>query len=66
MLKRLLKILRIRRVCRANGYNCAECIYHDFLFDGVVFRGVACRLEKEAQAEHYGVNQQASTKQVPS
>ena len=51
MFKRLIKIMRIRRVCRANGYNCPECIYHEFLFDGAVFRGVRCRLEQEGKNE---------------
>ena len=38
-----------KKICAVNGYNCPECIYHDFLFDGVVFRGIRCRLDGEKQ-----------------
>lgn len=26
-----------------NGYNCPECIYHDFVFEGSIFRENRCR-----------------------
>lgn len=34
-------ILR-RRFCRQN--QCWDCVYRDFVFDGVVFRGNRCKL----------------------
>lgn len=36
---------RIRKVCKAFGYNCSECIYHEHIFEGIIFRGTKCRLE---------------------
>lgn len=42
-LKNLLWKIRKRHFCRLNGYNCPECIYHDFVFEGAVFRGNRCR-----------------------
>lgn len=35
---------RIRKICKVNNYNCAECIYHEHIFDGVFYRGTKCRL----------------------
>ena len=43
MLKRLIDRIRHRRFCRLNGYYCPDCIYHDFVFEGSVFRGNKCR-----------------------
>lgn len=43
MLKRLIDYIRHRRFCRLNRYNCAECIYSDFIFEGAKFRGNWCR-----------------------
>ena len=36
---------RTRKVCKAFGYNCSECIYHEHIFEGIIFRGTKCRLE---------------------
>ena len=36
---------RIRKICKANNYNCSECIYHEYIFEGTIFRGTKCRLE---------------------
>ena len=35
----------IKKVCKANNFNCSECIHHDHIFEGAVFRGTRCRLE---------------------
>lgn len=37
----------IKRICKANNYNCTECIYHEHLYDGLRYIGTACRLEDE-------------------
>ena len=34
-----------KKICKANRYDCAECIYHEHIFDGAIFRGTKCRLE---------------------
>lgn len=34
-----------KKQCESVHYRCTECIYHDFHFDGTVFRGTTCRLE---------------------
>lgn len=34
-----------RKICKANRYNCSECIYHEHLFEGARFCGTKCRLE---------------------
>lgn len=31
--------------CKSVHYNCPDCIYHDFHFEGTIFRGITCRLE---------------------
>lgn len=41
--KRLIDRIRQRRFCRLNRYYCPDCIYHDFVFEGAVFRGNKCR-----------------------
>ena len=42
MLKRLIKKIKHRRFCKLNNYYCPDCIYHHFVWDGVVFRGNVC------------------------
>ena len=34
---------KYRRFCKLNGYRCPDCIYHDWVWEGVVFRGNRCR-----------------------
>lgn len=43
MLKKLISKWKYRRFCKLNGYYCPDCIYHDFVWDGSVFRGNRCR-----------------------
>lgn len=31
-----------RRFCKANGYFCPDCIYHEHIFEGITFRGTRC------------------------
>jgi hypothetical protein len=40
---KLIWKLRKRRFCRNVGYRCPDCIFHDFVFDGSIFRGNRCR-----------------------
>lgn len=42
---KFLNKLRKKRFCRLNSYDCPNCIYHDFVFEGAVFRGNRCRYE---------------------
>lgn len=51
MLKRLIDRIRHRRFCRLNRYYCPDCIYHDFVFEGAVFRGNKCRLAERSDGE---------------
>jgi len=39
----LLYKMRKRRFCKLNGWFCPDCIYHDFTFEGSIFRGNRCR-----------------------
>lgn len=43
MFKKLIAKWKYRRFCKLNGYFCPDCIYHDFVWDGIVFRGNRCR-----------------------
>ena len=43
MLNKIIKAIKKRRMCKLHGYNCPECIYHDFIFEGCIFRGNRCR-----------------------
>ena len=45
MIKRLIRRMKHRRFCRLNGFFCPDCIYHDFVFEGSIFRGNRCRWE---------------------
>lgn len=47
VIHRIIHRIKIERICKLNGYNCPECIYHEWDFEGVIFRGNKCRLEKE-------------------
>lgn len=40
-----LKKLKRKKICKANRYFCPDCIYHEHIFEGTVFRGTRCRLE---------------------
>ena len=42
---------RLRRLCKSNGYNCPECIHHEFVFDGIKFEGIRCKAEARAELE---------------
>ena len=44
ILSRIHSRILIRRICRINRHNCAECIYHN-VFSGAEFAGTICRLE---------------------
>lgn len=50
-IKHWLYMRKYERFCKNNGYRCPDCIYHDFIFDGTVFRGNRCRYPKENQQE---------------
>ena len=43
MVQKVLARLRHRRFCKLNGYYCPDCIYHDFVWDGIIFRGNRCQ-----------------------
>lgn len=43
MIKRLIYRIKKRRFCKLNIFFCPDCIYHDFIFEGCVFRGNRCR-----------------------
>ncbi len=47
LIKRIVHKLKHRRFCKLNNYFCPDCIYHDFVFDGITFRGNRCRYPKE-------------------
>ena len=48
MIQKWLKKRKIRKICKANRYFCPDCIYHEHVFEGAVFRGTRCRLEDKA------------------
>ena len=31
-----------RKFCRLNGHYCPDCIYHNYVWDGMIFRGNRC------------------------
>ena len=46
-IKQIIRRIKIRRICKLNSYYCPDCIYHEWDFEGVIFRGNKCRLEME-------------------
>ena len=51
MFRKLIHRIRKRRFCKANRWFCPDCIYHEHLFDGVVYRGVRCHYPTEGGDE---------------
>ena len=43
VIKKLIAKIKYRKFCKLNGYFCPDCIYHDFLWEGSIFRGNRCR-----------------------
>lgn len=46
VIHRIIRRIKIERICKLNGYNCPECIYHEWVWEGMTFRGNRCRLER--------------------
>ena len=51
ILSRIHRGILIRRICRINRHNCAECIYHKHVFRGVEFAGTIYRLETRKEKQ---------------
>lgn len=51
MFRKLIHRIQKRRFCKANRWFCPDCIYHEHLFDGVVYRGVRCHYPTEGGGE---------------
>ena len=51
MLRAYLKKKRHHKYCKRVKFNCPDCIYHDFIFEGTIFRGNRCRWGKEVENE---------------
>ena len=46
VIHRIIRRIKIERICKLNGHNCPECIYHEWVWEGMTFRGNRCRLER--------------------
>lgn len=51
MFRKLIWKIKKRRFCKLNGWFCPDCIYHDFMWEGAIFRGNRCRYLKEYDDE---------------
>lgn len=47
LFERIKRKHEIKCVCKLNNYYCPDCIYHDFKWDGAIFRGNVCRLRND-------------------
>ena len=47
LIKHIIHKLKHRHFCKLNNYFCPDCICHDFVWDGITFRGNRCRYPKE-------------------
>ena len=47
VIKQIIRRIKINRICKLNRYYCPDCIYHEWDFEGVIFRGNKCRLERK-------------------
>lgn len=43
---KIIRKIKIKRICKLNGGWCPDCIYHEWVWEGMLFRGVKCRLEE--------------------
>ena len=46
MIRKWLRMRKIKKICAANRYYCPDCPYHEYIFDGVIFRGIRCKLDE--------------------
>lgn len=53
MVQKVFARWKHRRFCKLNGYFCPECIYHEFVWDGIVFRGNRCQYPHYKQPTNY-------------
>ena len=49
MIRKLIYKMRKRRFCKLNRWSCPDCVYHDFVFEGAIFRGNRCRYPKHRE-----------------
>lgn len=49
LLRAYLKKKRHHKYCKSVKFDCPDCIYHDFIFEGTIFRGNRCRWGKEVE-----------------
>ena len=45
-IRKMLNRYKHYRMCKLNGFRCPDCIYHDFIYEGCIFRGNRCRYMK--------------------
>lgn len=45
VIHKIIRRIKIKRICKLNGGWCPDCIYHEWVWEGMLFRGVKCRLE---------------------
>ena len=50
VIKQIIRRIKINRICQLNRYYCPDCIYHEWDYEGAIFRGLKCRLEKNTMA----------------
>ena len=60
MIRKLIYKMRKRRFCKLNGWFCPDCIYHDFIFEGAVFRGNRCRYPRQTEKERANDDERGS------
>jgi len=46
MIRKLIKAIKRRIMCKRNRYYCPDCIYHEWVWEGAIFRGNRCRYER--------------------
>ncbi len=50
-MRKLINRIKKRRFCKANRWFCPDCIYHEHLWDGIVYRGVRCHYPMKGSDE---------------
>ena len=63
-MRKLLRQIQKKQFCRLNQWYCPDCIYHDFIFEGSIFRGNRCRFPMDVYTRAQQYSEIGNTKRI--
>ena len=58
--KRLYIKYKHRKFCKLNRNYCPDCIYHEHIFDGILYRGIRCHYIDYNYPDYYNATKRKS------